>query len=68
MLADYAPIFPELFIALAAIVLLLWGAYHRHDAGFSIGIVAIFVLGGGALLHFTASACFAGAFRRLICR
>jgi NADH-quinone oxidoreductase subunit N len=50
MLADYAPIFPELFIALAAIVLLMWGAYHRHDAGFSIGIVAIFVLGGAALL------------------
>ncbi len=36
MLSDYAPIFPELFIVLAAMVLLLWGVFHRYEAGFSI--------------------------------
>ncbi|MBI4723533.1 MAG: NADH-quinone oxidoreductase subunit N, partial [Rhodomicrobium sp.] len=50
MLTDYAPIFPELFIVLAAMVLLLWGVYHRYQAGFSISIVAIFVTIGAALL------------------
>ncbi len=50
MLTDYAPIFPELFIVLAAMVLLLWGVYHRYQAGLSISIVAIFVLAGAALL------------------
>ncbi|MGA7328235.1 MAG: NADH-quinone oxidoreductase subunit N, partial [Rhodomicrobium sp.] len=50
MLSDYAPIFPELFILLAAMVLLLWGVYHRHEAGFSISIVSIFVLIGAAVL------------------
>jgi NADH-quinone oxidoreductase subunit N len=50
MLNDYAPIFPELFIVLAAMVLLLWGVYHRYPAGFSISIVSIFVLAGAALL------------------
>jgi NADH-quinone oxidoreductase subunit N len=50
MLTDYAPIFPELFIVLAAMVLLLWGVYHRYPAGFSISIVSIFVLAGAALL------------------
>ena len=50
MLNDYAPIFPELFILLASMVLLLWGVYHRREAGFSISIVSILVLGGAALL------------------
>jgi NADH-quinone oxidoreductase subunit N len=50
MLTDYAPIFPELFIVLAAMVLLLWGVYHRYPAGLSISIVSIFVLAGAALL------------------
>jgi NADH-quinone oxidoreductase subunit N len=50
MLTDYAPIFPELFIVLAAMVFLLWGVYHRYPAGFSISIVSIFVLAGAALL------------------
>ncbi len=50
MLTDYAPIFPELFIVLAAMVLLLWGVYHRYQAGFAISIVAIFVIAGSALL------------------
>ncbi len=50
MLSDYAPIFPEIFILLAAMVLLLWGVYHRHEAGFSISIVSIFVLIGAAVL------------------
>ena len=50
MLNDYAPIFPELFILLASMVLLLWGVYHRRGAAFTIGIVSILVLGGAALL------------------
>ncbi len=50
MLNEYAPIFPELFVVLAALVLLLWGVYHRYQAGFSISVVAIFVLAGAALL------------------
>lgn len=50
MLYDYAPIFPELFIVLASMVLLLWGVYHRYQAGFSISIVSILVLGGAAIL------------------
>jgi NADH-quinone oxidoreductase subunit N len=50
MLNDFAPIFPELFIVLASMVLLLWGVYHRYPAGFSISIVSIFVLIGAALL------------------
>jgi NADH-quinone oxidoreductase subunit N len=50
MLSDYAPIFPELFIALSALVLLMWGVYHRYEAGRSISAVAIFVLAGAALL------------------
>ena len=50
MLSDYAPIFPELFIALGSLVLLMWGVYHRYGAGRSISIVAIFILGGAALL------------------
>ena len=50
MLTDYAPIFPELFIAMAAMVLLLWGVFHRYGAGFSISVVSILVLGGAALL------------------
>jgi NADH-quinone oxidoreductase subunit N len=50
MLNDYAPIFPELFILLASMVLLLWGVYHRRGAAFSISIVSILVLGGAALL------------------
>ncbi|MGO9484027.1 MAG: NADH-quinone oxidoreductase subunit NuoN [Rhodomicrobium sp.] len=50
MLNDYAPIFPELFILLASMVLLLWGAYHRREAGFAISIAGILVLGGAALL------------------
>jgi NADH-quinone oxidoreductase subunit N len=50
MLTDYAPIFPELFISLAAMVLLLWGVYHRYQVGFTISIVSLFVLLGGALL------------------
>jgi NADH-quinone oxidoreductase subunit N len=50
MLSDYAPIFPELFILLASMVLLMWGAYHRRGAAFSISVVSILVLGGAALL------------------
>jgi NADH-quinone oxidoreductase subunit N len=50
MLSDYAPIFPELFIALAALVLLMWGVFHRHGAGFSISVVSILVLAGAGLL------------------
>lgn len=50
MLSTYAPIFPEIFIALAAMVLLMWGVFQREEAGFSIGVVAIFVLIGAALL------------------
>jgi NADH-quinone oxidoreductase subunit N len=50
MLNDYAPIFPELFILLASMVLLLWGVYLRRQAAFTISIVSIFVLGGAALL------------------
>lgn len=50
MLNNYAPIFPELFIVLAAMVLLMWGAFHRYGAGFSISIVSILVLAGAALL------------------
>jgi NADH-quinone oxidoreductase subunit N len=50
MLSDYTPIFPELFIALGALVLLMWGVYHRYEAGRSISAVAIFVLAGAALL------------------
>src|SRR5262249_56415961 len=50
MLTDYSPIFPELFIVLTAMVLLLWGVYHRYPAGVSISIVSIFVLAGAALL------------------
>ncbi len=50
MLTDYAPIFPELFIVLASMVLLLWGVYHRYEAGFSVGIVSILVLAGAAIL------------------
>jgi NADH-quinone oxidoreductase subunit N len=50
MLNDYAPIFPELFIVLASMVLLLWGVYHRYPAGFSISFVSVFVLAGAALL------------------
>lgn len=50
MLNDYAPIFPELFIVLASMVLLLWGVFHRYEAGFSIGIVSILVLAGAAIL------------------
>jgi NADH-quinone oxidoreductase subunit N len=50
MLNDYAPIFPELFILLASMVLLLWGVYHRRGAAFSISIVSILVLCGAALL------------------
>jgi NADH-quinone oxidoreductase subunit N len=50
MLTDYAPIFPEIFVVLSAFVLLLWGVYHRYQAGFSISIVSIFVLAGAALL------------------
>jgi len=50
MLTDYTPIFPELFIMLAALVLLLWGAYHRYQAGLRISIVSILVLAGAALL------------------
>jgi NADH-quinone oxidoreductase subunit N len=50
MLTDYAPIFPELFIVLAALVLLMWGVYHRYQAGFAISIVSIFVIAGAALL------------------
>jgi NADH-quinone oxidoreductase subunit N len=50
MLNDYAPIFPELFILLASMVLLLWGVYHKRQAAFTISIVSIFVLGGAAYL------------------
>ena len=50
MLNDYAPIFPELFILLASMVLLMWGVYHRRGAAFSISIVSILVLAGAALL------------------
>ncbi len=50
MLNDYAPIFPELFIVLASMVLLLWGVFHRYQAGFSISIVSIVVLAGAAVL------------------
>ena len=50
MLNDYAPIFPELFILLASMVLLLWGVYHRRGAAFTISIVSILVLAGAALL------------------
>jgi len=50
LLSDYAPIFPELFIVLAAMVLVLWGVFHRYPAGYSISIVSILVLGGAALL------------------
>ncbi|MFZ1107663.1 MAG: NADH-quinone oxidoreductase subunit NuoN [Rhodomicrobium sp.] len=49
-LSEYAPIFPELFIVLAAFVLLMWGVYHRYQIGIAIGVVSIFVLGGAALL------------------
>jgi NADH-quinone oxidoreductase subunit N len=50
MLADYAPIFPEIFITLASLVLLLWGVFHRYQVGFSISVAAIFVIIGAALL------------------
>ncbi len=50
MLSDYAPIFPELFIVLSAMVLLLWGVYHRYQVGFTISVAAIFVILGSALL------------------
>jgi NADH-quinone oxidoreductase subunit N len=50
MFAEYAPIFPELFIALCSLVLLLWGVYHRYAVGFSISVAAVFVLAGAALL------------------
>ncbi len=50
LLSDYAPIFPELFIVLAAMVLVLWGVFHRYPAGYSISIVSILVLVGAALL------------------
>ena len=50
MLNDYAPIFPELFILLASMVLLMWGVYHRRGAAFSISVVSILVLAGAALL------------------
>jgi NADH-quinone oxidoreductase subunit N len=53
MLNDYAPIFPELFIVLASMVLLLWGVFHRYGAGFSISIVSILVLAGAAFLIVT---------------
>jgi len=46
MLSHYATIYPELFIVLAAMVLLLWGVFHRYQAGFAIGVMSILVLGG----------------------
>ena len=46
MLSYYAPIFPELFIVLASFVLLMWGVYHRREAGFAISVVSILVLAG----------------------
>jgi NADH-quinone oxidoreductase subunit N len=49
-LSEYAPIFPEAFLVLASFVLLMWGVYHRRQAGFSISFVSIFVLLGAALL------------------
>ncbi len=49
-LSEYAPIFPELFIVLASFVLLMWGVYHRRQAGNTISVVSIFVLLGAALL------------------
>jgi NADH-quinone oxidoreductase subunit N len=49
-LSEYAPIFPELFIVLASFILLMWGAYHRHQMGIAISVVSIFVLIGSALL------------------
>jgi len=50
MLATYAPVFPELFIVLSALVLLMWGAFHTEEVGFTLNIVALFVLIGAALL------------------
>ncbi len=50
MLNDYAPIYPELLILLASMVLLLWGVYHRRQAAFTISAVSILVLGGAAFL------------------
>ncbi len=50
MSSDYAPIFPELFMLLAAMLLLLWGAFRRAEGGASISVVAILVIFGSALL------------------
>jgi len=50
ILSTYAPIFPELFLVLAAIVLLMWGAYNRYPAGLSISVVAVGVLVGAMFL------------------
>jgi NADH-quinone oxidoreductase subunit N len=50
MLSSYAPIYPELFVVLAAFVLLLWGVYNRYPAGLSISIVAVGVLLGAIVL------------------
>ncbi len=49
-MSTYAPIFPELFIVIAALVLLLWGVFHRDEVGFSIGVASIFVLAAAGLL------------------
>lgn len=50
MLSSYAPIFPELLIVLAALVLLLWGVYQRQESGFAVSAASILVLLGAALL------------------
>ena len=50
MLSSYAPIFPELFIVLAAFVLLMWGVYSRRPAGFAVSAASVVVLLGAALL------------------
>jgi NADH-quinone oxidoreductase subunit N len=50
MFATYSPIYPELFIVVCAMVLLMWGVFHRDEVGFSISVAAIFVLMGAGLL------------------
>jgi NADH-quinone oxidoreductase subunit N len=46
----YAPVFPEIFLVLAAMILLVWGVFQRAEPGFAVSLMAMVALAGAAVM------------------
>jgi NADH-quinone oxidoreductase subunit N len=66
MTFPYAPILPEIFLVVSALLLLTWGVFRRVEPGFTVSLLGILALAGTAFMVATMPAetqtLFGGAF------